>query len=216
MSFSLGGMAKTALNQAQEPIKTYNFRVILHPDFGGSGGILGAMKKIAGGIGASFALGSFSSVEGVGWKTEVHTVREGGVNDCEHRLPGRTTCNELVFSKGLTLLDPMWDWYHSTISGSVSRMNGTIFLMTDYHTPTAGISAVPSTGIPTAAWHFFHAFPTALEGARMDASQSAIAIQHLTVSIDRIEKVGLPVGGLGALAADAVAGTALSIAGSLL
>lgn len=216
MSFSHGGVAKTALNQAQEPIKTYNFRVILHPGSGGSGGILGAMKKIAGGLAASVALGSFSSVEGVGWKTDVHTVREGGVNDREHRLPGRTTCNELVFSKGLTLLDPMWDWYHSTISGSVSRMNGTILLMTDYHTPTGRISAIPSTGMPLAAWHFYHAFPTALEGARLDASQSAIAIQHLTVSIDRIEKVGLPGGGLGALAADAVGSVGLAAAGSLL
>lgn len=215
MSFSLGGVAKTALNQAQEPIKTYNFRVILHPDLGGSLSILGGMKKIAGGLAASVALGSFSSVEGVGWKTEVHTVREGGVNDRERRLPGRTTCNELVFSKGMTLLDPMWDWYHSTVSGSVSRMNGTILLMTDYHTPTGGISAVPSTGIPLAAWNFYHAFPTALEGARLDASQSAIAIQRLTVSIDSIQKVGLPGGGLGALAADALGGAALAAAGSI-
>ena len=216
MSFSLGGIAKTALNQAQEPIKAYNFRVILHPDLGGSLSILGGIKKIVGGLGASVALGSFSSVEGVGWKTDVHTVREGGVNDREHRLPGRTTCNELVFSKGLTVLDPMWDWYRSTISGNVNRMNGTIFLMTDYHTPTGGLSFVPSTGIPLAAWHFYHAFPTALEGVRLDASQSAIAIQHLTVSIDRIEKVGLPGGALGSLAATALGGVGASIAGSLL
>jgi len=215
MSFSLGGVAKTALNQAQEPIKTYNFRVILHPGLGDSLSILGVMKSIAGGLATSYALGSFSSVEGVGWKTEVHTVREGGVNDRERRLPGRTTCNELVFSKGMTLIDPMWDWYHSTVSGSVSRMNGTIFLMTDYHTPTGGISAVPSTGAPLAAWYFSRAFPTALEGARLDASQSAIAIQRLTVSIDFIQKLALPGGGLGALAAGALGGAALAAAGSI-
>jgi hypothetical protein len=57
--------------------------------------------------------------------------------------------------------------------------------------------------------------PTALEGARLDASQSAIAIQRLTVSIDFIQKLSLPGGGLGALAADALGGAALAAAGSI-
>jgi phage tail-like protein len=185
MSISLGGAVKTLENLALEPFKAYNFRVILHPDLS-SGGLLSALAT---GFAASLALGSFASVEGIGWNTEVHPVREGGVNDREYKLPGRTTCNELQFTKGLTLLDPMWEWYRFTISGSVKRMNGTIFLMTDAHTPKVGL--LPSLGVPTAAWHFYHAWPRALEGVRFDASQSLIAIQRLTLAIDRIQKVSL-------------------------
>jgi phage tail-like protein len=184
MSFSLGGALntlesglKTLENLAVEPYKAYNFRVILHPDLK-SGGLL---NSIATGLLASLALGSFATVEGIGWNTEVHTVREGGVNDREHKLPGRTTCNELQFTKGLTLLDPMWEWYHFTVKGKVKRMNGTIFLMSDMHTPS----------LPTAAWNFYGAFPSKLEGVHFDASQSALAVQRMTLSIDRIEKFGL-------------------------
>lgn len=167
---------------AFDPFKAYNFRVMLSPDFSTSG-VLGA---VGAGALASVALGSFTSVAGIGWKTEVRTVREGGVNDREHKLPGQTTCNELLFTKGLTLLDPMWEWYRFTLTGRVKRMNGTIVLMSDIHTPNIG--AVPAVGVPVAAWNFYHAWPTALEGARLDASQSLIAVQQLTLAVDRIEK----------------------------
>jgi phage tail-like protein len=202
MSFSLGGALntvesglKTLENLAVEPYKAYNFRVILHPDLK-SGGLL---NSIATGLLASLALGSFATVEGIGWNTEVHTVREGGVNDREHKLPGRTTCNELQFTKGLTLLDPMWEWYHFTVKGKVKRMNGTIFLMSDMHTPSVGqkvgplpsVKLAPSIALPTAAWNFYGAFPSKLEGVHFDASQSALAVQRMTLSIDRIEKFGL-------------------------
>lgn len=157
---------------ALDPFKAYNFRVMLgHNPFAG-----------------------FHSVTGVGWRTEVRTVREGGVNNYEHKLPGQTTCNELVFSKGLTLLDPMWRWYSQTVSGRVKRMNGTIMLMSDLHTPSSvhvgrlSISGLPTTGVPVAAWSFFGAWPTALEGAQLDASQSMIAIQQMTLAVERIEK----------------------------
>ncbi len=189
MSFSVGGALnklesgfKTLENLALEPYKAYNFRVILHPALS-SGNLMSSI--VTGGI-ASLALGSFASVEGIGWNTEVHTVRQGGVNDREHKLPGRTTCNELQFTKGLTLLDPMWEWYRFTMKGKVKRMNGTIFLMSDLHTPSFG--PLPSGGLPTAAWNFYHAFPRALEGVHFDASQSALAVQRMTLSIDRIEK----------------------------
>jgi phage tail-like protein len=185
MSFSLGGALKMAENLASEPFSAYNFQVILHPDLS-SGGLL---NVIATGVLASMALGSFASIEGIGWNTDVHTVREGGVNDREHRLPGRTTCNELQLTKGLTLFDPMWEWYSFTISGKVKRMNGTIFLMTAAHTPKVGL--MPSLNVPMAAWNFYHAWPRALEGVSFDASQSAIAIQRLTLAIDRIQKVSL-------------------------
>ncbi len=181
---SVGGALHALEQLATDPFKAYNFRVILHPDLS-SGGLLSAL--VIGGI-ASLALGSFTSITGIGWETEVHTVRQGGENDRVRKLPGRTTCGDLVFTKGLTLLDPMWQWYRSTVSGNAFRMNGTIFLMADYQTPTFG-GHVPSFELPAAAWNFYHAWPRKLEGVQFDASNSSIAVQNLTLAIDRIKKI---------------------------
>jgi phage tail-like protein len=166
---------------------------MVHPPFSASSlfslkGAIAAIEKI-GAAAISSMLGGFTSIEGIGWKTEVRTVREGGNNSYEHKLPGHATCNELVFSKGLTLVDPLWEWYRLTAVGTVLRMNGTILLMNDLHSPTVG--SLPSFGAPTAAWNFYNAWPTALEGVNFDASQSLVAVQRLTLAIDRIEKAGV-------------------------
>lgn len=176
-----------------QPFKSYHFLVMVHPPFSAGSlfslnGVKAALQKVSAAA-ISSMLGGFTSIEGIGWKTEVRTVREGGNNGYEHKLPGQATCDELVFSKGLTLVDPLWEWYRLTAAGTVLRMNGTILLMNDLHSPT--VAGLPSFGVPTAAWNFYNAWPTALEGVNFDASQSLVAVQRLTLAIDRIEKVGL-------------------------
>lgn len=169
-----------------DPFKAYDFRVIFIPTLGK--GIAGKAVSAAAGTIASVLAGGFTSVTGLGWKTDVRTVREGGVNDREYKLPGPTTCNQLVLSKGMTLLDPMWEWYSLAVAGRVQRMNGVIFLMTDLHAPTAPGSRLPTTGAPVAIWHFTRAWPTALDGVQFDASQSLLAVQSMTLAIESIKK----------------------------
>lgn len=192
---SISGVLKTVADLALvQPFKSYHFLVMVHPAFSANTslfsmkGVQSVLQKAAAAT-ISSILGGFTSIEGVGWKTEVRTVREGGNNYHEYRLPGRTTCNELVFTKGLTLIDPLWEWYRLTAVGTVLRMNGTIFLMSDLHTPA--VTGLPSVGVPTAAWNFYEAWPTALEGVNFNASESLVAVQRLTLSINRIEKAGL-------------------------
>lgn len=172
----------------QEPFRAYNFQVVLLPDFGyGMSGVSGMAMGLAGaavGAVASAVLGNvvsgFASVTGMQWQTEVRTVREGGLNDREHKLPGRTTCKELVFSKGVCAIDPMWEWYRATMSGHVQRMNGLIFL-------TSG-SPLSSPMSLLGAWHFLHAWPTEFSGVQLDASQNVLAVQQMTLAVESIQK----------------------------
>lgn len=168
-----------------DPLKAYSFRLVLVPSLSQlkAHPFLSVVATVLSGT-----VGGFTSIEGMGWKTEVRTVREGGVNDHVHKLPGRTTCNELVFTKGMAVLDPLWEWYSLTLSGQVVRMNGFVYLMSDLHTPTTGMTYMPTTGIPLAMWHFTGAWPTELEGVRCDASQSLLAVQKMTLAIDSIKK----------------------------
>lgn len=196
---SVSSILHGAQDLAWDPLKAYNFRVVFAPDFdlGNAGKALGLSRAFGMGkaLGAAAAVatasvlvGGFTSIKGAGWKTEARTVREGGVNDREYKLPGQTTCNELVLTKGLTALDPMWEWYNRALVGRVQRMNGLIFLMNDRHSPTVSTYHLPTTGIPIAMWHFTRAWPTALEGVQLDASQSLLAVQSMTLAIESIQK----------------------------
>jgi phage tail-like protein len=154
---------------------------------------LPAWRRVLRAVNASsltLLVGGFTSIQGMGWKTEVETVREGGVNDRVHRLPGRTTCNELVLTKGMALLDPLWEWYSLTLSGNALPMNGLIYLTMDIHTPRGWGGYRPTAAPPQLGgiWHFTGAWPTALEGVQCDASQSLLAVQKMTLSIESIKK----------------------------
>jgi phage tail-like protein len=172
----------------QEPFRAYNFQVVLMPDFGyGKTGIASVAAGLAGAAAGAIAsavfgnvVSGFTSVTGMHWKTEVRTVREGGLNDREHKLPGRTTCKELVFSRGVCAIDPMWEWYRATMSGHVLRMNGLIFL-------TSG-SPLSSPMSMLGSWHFSHAWPTELSGVQLDASQSLLAVQQMTLAVESIQR----------------------------
>lgn len=120
-------------------------------------------------------VGGFMTVEGIQCKADVYVVKEGGMNDGEHKLPGRVTYGDLTLSSGLTFADPMWLWYRSTIRGKPLRKNGTIYLLDDL-------------GLPVAWWNFFNAWPTEWIGPQFDASQTQIAVQRFTLTYERIVK----------------------------
>lgn len=126
-------------------------------------------------------VGGFSSVEGLESKTEVKTVRQGGVNDLEYKLPGQITYSDLVLKAGITYLDPMWYWYQSTLSGDIKRRNGSIYILDD-------------SGIPAVWWDFFNAWPVQWQGPSLDAGQTLVATQSFTLAHEGIKKSLLSAG----------------------
>ncbi|MBI3284922.1 MAG: phage tail protein [Burkholderiales bacterium] len=147
------GFAQRQLGIRIDPFKSYNFFVEVE-------GIL---------------VGGFMSVDGLESKTEVKTVRQGGVNDTEYKLPGQITYSDLVLKAGITALDPMWFWYQSTQSGDIKRKNGSIYLLDDQ-------------GIPCVWWDFYNAWPTGWQGPGLDASQNMVATQSFTLAHEGIKK----------------------------
>ena len=120
-------------------------------------------------------VGGFTAVDGLESRTEVRTVREGGVNDTEYKLPGQVTYSDLTLKSGLTALDPMWLWYQSTLAGRVKRKNGSIYLLDD-------------RGLPNVWWNFYNAWPTQWQGPSFDAGQTLVALQSFTLAHQGIAK----------------------------
>jgi phage tail-like protein len=52
----------------------------------------------------------FTKCKGLGVTRDVETVTEGGVNNYEHKLPGRLTFGNITLEHGLTIGRGLWDW----------------------------------------------------------------------------------------------------------
>ncbi len=52
----------------------------------------------------------FTECEGIGVERKFEEVKEGGVNDYVHKLPGRIEFGNITLKRGLTLSRGLWDW----------------------------------------------------------------------------------------------------------
>ncbi|KQN26641.1 hypothetical protein ASE86_11245 [Sphingomonas sp. Leaf33] len=124
---------------------------------------------------AGMVVGGFTTISGLTSKVEVHTVREGGVNDREYKLTGPVTHGDLVFEAGLTAVDPMWLWFQATLDGKVQRRNASVYLL-------------DARGVPVTWWNIQNAWPVEWQGPSFDASQTLFASQRFTLTHEGIAR----------------------------
>src|SRR5437773_645628 len=83
------------------------------------------------GLGLDQDVAFFRSCGGLKVETEVVEVREGGVNDSTHKLPGRTKWANIVLTRrfrGELANEPVLQWTRATESGQTVRKNITVTL----------------------------------------------------------------------------------------
>jgi phage tail-like protein len=136
--------------------------------------------------------GGFSEVSGLSVETEFQDYREGGVNEYVHRFATGTKYPPLILKHGLTLIDGLWSWHQEIVQGTITRRNGTIYLMN-------------TQGIPVMWWDFLEAFPVKWTGPDLRASASQVAIESLELSHRGLSKPS----------ASALAGLGLEIGASV-
>jgi phage tail-like protein len=107
--------------------------------------------------------GGFQSVAGLDRQTEVEPYREGGVNEFEHQLVGKTTYPALVLKRGL-VDSALWDWHQDVIGGTVERRTISVLLLDD-------------AGDEVWRWICVAAYPTKWTGAELDALSAAVATE---------------------------------------
>lgn len=110
----------------------------------------------------------FTDVSGLSIQTDVETIREGGVNDYEHKLPKGTKYTDITLKRGLVDLE-LWEWYQRTVHGTIERKSGTISLLD------------PSGGT-VLRWSFFDAFPIKWEGSALSAASNTIVSETLVLA----------------------------------
>jgi phage tail-like protein len=111
-------------------------------------------------------IGYFSRCSGLEITFEVYEYREGGNNDCVHRLPGGITYPNLVLSRGLTKEDALMKWFWATHT-EAKRKEVTLTL---------------SAGDVDRTWTFVDAFPVKWTGPAVDSSGASIATESLEIA----------------------------------
>lgn len=110
----------------------------------------------------------FTEVSGLSMQTEVDTIKEGGVNDYEHKLPRGIKYTDITLKRGLVDWE-LWAWYRSTVHGTIERKSGIISLR-------------DHSGNTVSRWFFFDAFPVKWEGPALNAATNTVASETLVLT----------------------------------
>ncbi len=112
--------------------------------------------------------GGFTDVSGLSVQTEVDSIREGGVNDFEYKLPRGTKYTDITLKRGLTDWE-LYNWYKDVIHGKISRKSGAIYLL-DHE------------GNQVMDWYFFEAYPVKWEVSSFNATSNTVASETLVLT----------------------------------
>jgi phage tail-like protein len=119
--------------------------------------------------------GGFSECTGLEAATEIVEYREGGVNDRVHKFPGHARQANIVMGRGIVDRE-LYDWYQRSVAGDLQLLNGSIELF-----DASGTEVVME-------WSFQKAFPCRWVGPRLNAVESAVAVETLELCHDGLSR----------------------------
>lgn len=122
------------------------------------------------------SVAGFSACSGMKLTTPMQAYAEGGLNSHQHQLPSATQQGNIVLKRGLVDRS-LWDWYARLIDGNVEPKTGVIVIND------------PSGSELSAEWEFSQALPTSWEGPSLDASQSAVAVETITLAHEGLRRI---------------------------
>lgn len=114
-------------------------------------------------------IGYFMSVGGLGVEMEVETVKEGGLNEFEHKLPGRLKWSNITLKRGITNSTELFEWMQASTPNGLERSTGRI-------------SMLNPTYETVQTWEFEGAFPVKWTGPSLDAGSNDIGTEELEIA----------------------------------
>ena len=113
----------------------------------------------------------FTGCTGLAGEIEVEAYAEGGLNDYEHKLPGRTSYGNVTLTGGIGNSILMYDWFHQAAVGNVRRRDISVVMYM-------------RNGFEAMRWNLTGAFPVAWEGPEfdVDAEGEDVAVHSLEIA----------------------------------
>ena len=103
-------------------------------------------------------IGVFREIHGLQVTVAVEEFREGGQNGLSHRVPGRMTWPNVVFKRGVTQGNALFDWLNKS-SGEGFAANSNKLTRS-----TGAITALDHLGTRLRAWELIDVFPIRWKG----------------------------------------------------
>ena len=70
----------------------------------------------------------FKECSGLSGEVEVETYQEGGLNDYEHKLPGRTKFGNVTLKSGVANSMELWEWFQRVATGRGERRDVSVVM----------------------------------------------------------------------------------------
>ncbi len=122
------------------------------------------------------AIGQFLEVSGLELTVEVESIKEGGENNFEHKLPGRITWPNLKFKRGVTRSDSLFDWVKKSSGDGFAGAGNKLVRK------TAAVTLVSPTGSRLRTWELDGAFPVRWSGPSFAAGSDDEATEELEIA----------------------------------
>jgi phage tail-like protein len=182
-----------SLDTRIDPLLGFNFHISLTDSVAGTGRLVTtiALQPLI-----ANPLAGFTECTGLEMTLETEDYNEGGNNGTVLKFPKRMKYGEITLKKGQTNRTELFDWCYGFTQGRVQRKDGVITLR------SAEQKAVM-------AWGFRRALPTNYKCPSMNAHQSAVAIESITIAHEGLFQLA------GASGLAAAIGEAASSIGSL-
>jgi phage tail-like protein len=121
-------------------------------------------------------IGIFREVSGLQVTVNVVEIAEGGQNSYLHKLPSRMTWPNIVFKRGLTQGDALFDWLQKS-SGEQFASNSDTLTKS-----TGAVTAITATGQRLRSWEFIDVFPVRWKGPDFTVGSVAPLEEELEVA----------------------------------
>jgi phage tail-like protein len=108
---------------------------------------------------------------------QVEEIREGGQNGFVHQIPGRMTWPNLVFRRGVTNSNALFEWFQKT-SGEGFASNSNKLTRS-----TGAVTVIDPVGARLRSWEFIDVFPVRWAGpdfsvASTDPLEEELEVTH--------------------------------------
>jgi phage tail-like protein len=121
-------------------------------------------------------IGIFKEVRGLEVTVPTEEIKEGGQNGFTHKVPGRMSWPNIVFKRGLTQSDALFDWL-SKSSGEGFAGNGNKLTRS-----TGAITAITLTGDRLRSWQLQAVFPVRWKGPDFGVENMTPLEEELEIS----------------------------------
>ncbi len=121
-------------------------------------------------------LAVFMECSGLSGEIEVETYQEGGLNEYEHKLPGRTKYGNVTLKSGVANAVDLWGWFQDIATGNVKRRDLSIVMYTQDQREAM-------------RWNLVHAFPVQWQGPDFSAGSTDITVHSLELAHNGISHV---------------------------